>query len=104
MPSVRSGTSPFTAVSPSATRTRGAMTGGRLLFCEHGAAPDAAVRRWQDRLDRPWSALAGGCHLNRAIAPLIESAGFRLGEIRNAYLPRTPRFAGYNTWGAAESA
>lgn len=78
--------------------------GGRLLFCEHGAAPDAAVRRWQDRLDRPWSALAGGCHLNRAIAPLIESAGFRLGEIRNAYLPRTPRFAGYNTWGAAESA
>jgi ubiquinone/menaquinone biosynthesis C-methylase UbiE len=75
--------------------------GGRLLFCEHGAAPDESVRRWQDRLDRPWSRLAGGCHLNREMAPLIASAGFRFDRVHSAYLPHTPRFAGYNTWGVA---
>jgi ubiquinone/menaquinone biosynthesis C-methylase UbiE len=75
--------------------------GGRLLFCEHGAAPDAAVRRWQDRLDGLWGRLAGGCHLNREMAPLIASAGFRFDELQSRYLPKTPRFAGYNTWGCA---
>jgi len=78
--------------------------GGRLLFCEHGAAPDAEVRRWQDRLDGLWGKLAGGCHLNREMAPLIASAGFRFDELQQAYLPKTPRFAGYNTWGCARVA
>lgn len=75
--------------------------GGRLLFCEHGAAPDVNVRRWQDRLDGLWGRLAGGCHLNREMAPLIESAGFRFDDLQSRYLPHTPRFAGYNTWGSA---
>jgi SAM-dependent methyltransferase len=75
--------------------------GGRLLFCEHGAAPDAAVRRWQDRLDGLWGRFAGGCHLNRGMAPLIAAGGFRFDELQQAYLPKTPRFAGYNTWGCA---
>ena len=74
---------------------------GRLLFCEHGAAPDAAVRRWQDRLDGLWGRLAGGCHLNRQIDALIGSAGFGFDELQSRYLPKTPRFAGYNTWGCA---
>lgn len=75
--------------------------GGELLFCEHGAAPDNGVRRWQDRLDGVWSRLAGGCHLNREIAPMIQSAGFEFAAVQSDYLPRTPRFAGYNTWGTA---
>ena len=74
---------------------------GQLLFCEHGAAPDAGVRRWQDRLNGVWRPLAGGCNLNREIAPLIRSAGFRIDELHNAYLPGTPRFAGYISWGSA---
>ncbi|WP_291010669.1 class I SAM-dependent methyltransferase [Hydrogenophaga sp.] len=74
---------------------------GRLLFCEHGASPDADVRRWQDRLNGIWRPLAGGCNLNREIAPLIRAAGFQIDELHNAYLHATPRFAGYITWGSA---
>lgn len=77
---------------------------GQLLFCEHGAAPDGGVRRWQDRLNGVWGGLAGGCHLNREIAPLIQAAGFRFDDVQSVYLPRTPRFAGYNTWGSARLA
>lgn len=74
---------------------------GTLLFSEHGAAPDAGVRRWQDRLDGLWSRCAGGCHLNREVAAMIAAAGFRLGRVDSAYLHGAPRFAGFNTWGAA---
>ena len=34
--------------------------GGKLLFCEHGRAPDESVRNWQDRLQPLWGPLAGG--------------------------------------------
>jgi len=74
---------------------------GQFLFCEHGAAPDDEVRRWQDRLNVVWGRFSGGCNLNRPILPLIESGGFRIQQSRSAYLPRTPRFIGYNTWGTA---
>ena len=77
---------------------------GKLLFCEHGAAPDAAVRRWQDRLNGGWRRLAGGCNLNRDNAALIAQAGFRLDAVHSAYLPGAPRFAGFNTWGVASPA
>jgi len=61
--------------------------GGRLLFVEHGRAPDAGVRRWQDRLTPMWRACAGGCHLNRPISSLIEDAGFRIDRIETGYIP-----------------
>ena len=50
---------------------------GRLLFVEHGRAPDPNVVWWQDRLTPIWKRLGGGCHLNRAIASLIGGAGFQ---------------------------
>jgi len=78
--------------------------GGDLLFCEHGRAPDAGVRRWQDRLDGPWSSIAGGCHLNRDIPALLREGGFDVAELDTMYLPGTPRFAGFNYWGAARQA
>jgi len=74
---------------------------GRLIFCEHGKAPDEAVQRWQDRLNPLWGRLGGGCNLNRDIPALIEAAGFGIDNLEMMYLPSTPRFAGFNYWGSA---
>lgn len=75
--------------------------GGRLLFCEHGAAPEERVRRRQDRLNPVWKRIAGGCNLNREIPGLLESGGFAIQGLETMYLPKTPKFAGYNYWGGA---
>jgi ubiquinone/menaquinone biosynthesis C-methylase UbiE len=61
--------------------------GGKLLFAEHGQAPDASVRRWQDRLTPAWRYIGGGCHLNRPIRTMIEVAGFRIERIETGYIP-----------------
>jgi len=60
---------------------------GRLLFVEHGLAPDRSVRWWQDRLTPAWQCISGGCHLNRPIRNMIEGAGFRLDRIETGYMP-----------------
>ena len=78
--------------------------GGRMLFSEHGLAPDASVARWQARLNGVWGAIGGGCNLNRDIAALIRAAGFAFDDLQTGYLPKTPRFAGYNYWGCAHAA
>ena len=49
---------------------------GRLIFVEHGRAPDTGVSVWQDRLTPVWKRIGGGCHLNRRIDELIRKAGF----------------------------
>ena len=69
---------------------------GRLIFCEHGLAPDPKVAKWQSRIDPIWGKIAGGCHLNRNIPELITSAGFEIENIEQMYLPSTRSFAGYN--------
>ena len=61
--------------------------GGRLLFAEHGLAPDESVRRWQDRLTPVWRRKGGGCHLNRPIRSMIEGAGFHVDRIETGYIP-----------------
>jgi ubiquinone/menaquinone biosynthesis C-methylase UbiE len=73
---------------------------GRLLFCEHGRAPDESVRRWQDRLTPYWKKIAGGCHLNRNIPALINEAGFACQDLQAMYLPGL-RPLTYNYWGEA---
>lgn len=76
--------------------------GGRLLFAEHGAAPDAAVAQWQGRLERWfWPKISGGCHLTRRPDLMIPEAGFRLESLETMYLPKTPRALGFNYWGTA---
>jgi len=74
---------------------------GRLLFVEHGRAPDLGVARWQDRLTPLWKRVAGGCHLNRGIPDLIEGAGFRIERLQSAYAPEGPKIMTFLYEGAA---
>lgn len=57
---------------------------GRLLFLEHGRAPDPGVVLWQDLLTPAWRRIGGGCHLNRKIDVLIMAAGFQITDSQRA--------------------
>jgi ubiquinone/menaquinone biosynthesis C-methylase UbiE len=74
--------------------------GGKLLFCEHGRAPDESVRRWQERLDPLWGKIAGGCHLSRDMPALLRDGGFACNDLQTMYLPG-PRPLTFNYWGEA---
>lgn len=76
---------------PAAARALGEVrrvlkNGGRLLFVEHGLAPDLGVRRWQDFLTPAWRCVSGGCHLNRPIRSMIEDSGYRLESLETGYM------------------
>ena len=60
--------------------------GGKLLFAEHGLAPDESVRRWQNFLTPAWKRIGGGCHLNRPIRTMIESSGFQIDRLDTGYI------------------
>ena len=91
------------ALSANKEMRRVLKPGGKLIFCEHGLAPDGGVAKWQARIDPYWEKIAGGCHLNRDIPQLIQAAGFEIQSMEQMYLPSTPKFAGYNYWGVATS-
>ena len=74
--------------------------GGTLLFCEHGAAPDPGVHRWQNRLNPIWRHVGGGCQLNRDIPTLIRTGGFEITGLESMYIPGW-RPASFNYWGSA---
>jgi ubiquinone/menaquinone biosynthesis C-methylase UbiE len=74
---------------------------GRLIFVEHGRAPDTAVARWQDRLTPLWKRIGGGCHLNRKIDEIIQEAGFQIQELTTSYIPG-PRPMTYTYQGIAQ--
>ncbi|WP_247715206.1 class I SAM-dependent methyltransferase [Qipengyuania mesophila] len=78
--------------------------GGRLLFLEHGRAPDAGVARWQERFEPVWKPLAGGCHLTRPIGASLRGAGFAVEPLGQAYLEKTPKVLGWMEWGVARKA
>lgn len=77
--------------------------GASMYFSEHGAAPDASVRRWQDRINPLWGRIAGGCNVNRDVRGMLRGAGFELAEVESLYLPG-PRPLTFNTWGRATRA
>lgn len=72
---------------------------GRLIFMEHGQAPDPDVASLQDRLAPALRVLAG-CNPNRPIERLIKDAGFNITDIETSYLDG-PRFIAYHFVGEA---
>lgn len=78
--------------------------GGKLLFLEHGRAPDIGIARWQERIEPLWKPLAGGCHLTRSVGATLRGAGFEVEPFGQAYLARTPKVLGWMEWGVAHRA
>lgn len=76
--------------------------GGSFLFCEHGLAPDPAVRKWQRRLEPLWKTVLGGCHLSRPVRGTIEQY-FAIGDWSGGYQKQGPRFPGWIEWGHAHA-
>lgn len=61
---------------------------GRLLHIEHVRSPDGArLACWQDRLERPWGWITGGCHPNRPTEQTLASAGFDTSEVASDRMP-----------------
>ena len=60
---------------------------GRLLFIEHGSAPDSRVRGLQHWITPLWKRLAGGCHLDRQVNMILGEAGYDLVDSETGYLP-----------------
>lgn len=77
---------------------------GKLIFCEHGQAPDESIQKWQKRINPTWKKIAGGCNLNRPIPQLLTHSGFRIEKMDTQYLPSTPKVAGFNYWGVSSIA
>jgi len=75
--------------------------GGKLLFCEHGKAPDRIIQKYQNIINPLWKRIGGGCNLNRDIPLLIEDNGFKLNQLETMYLPGW-KPASFNYWGSAE--
>jgi len=76
--------------------------GGKLVFLEHGRAPDEGIAKWQDRINGVWGKLAGGCHLNRVPDLLIEKEGFEMVNLDRRYAAKMPKIAGFLTSGVAQ--
>jgi SAM-dependent methyltransferase len=75
--------------------------GGKALFLEHGAAPDAGPAKWQRRIEPVWKRIGGNCHLTRAISGAYAAAGFTLADVEKGYMPKTPRPFGWVESGEA---
>ena len=72
---------------------------GKLLFTEHGLAPDKKIKVLQNLVNPIWKRVSGGCNLNRNISMLLKGAGFYTVE-EQMYIPGF-RFYSYNYWGKA---
>jgi ubiquinone/menaquinone biosynthesis C-methylase UbiE len=74
---------------------------GKLIFCEHGKAPDKGIQWVQNMINPFWKCIAGGCNLNRDIPQFIEDNGFKMTHLETMYAFGW-KPASFNYWGTAE--
>jgi len=68
--------------------TRVLRRGGRFLFLEHVRSESSPrLAGWQDRLERPWGWIAGGCHPNRDTAATLEASGLEIERVERLEMP-----------------
>jgi SAM-dependent methyltransferase len=65
--------------------------GGSYLFAEHVRSTDPKSAKWQDRLEKPWGIIGGGCHPNRDTGATLAAAGFDVQVTDEGRLPIVPR-------------
>ena len=73
---------------------------GKLIFSEHGKAPDVNIYNWQKRLNPIQKRIAGGCQLDVNIPVVIKDSGFETLSFDSMYIPG-PKFLSYHYWGTA---
>jgi len=64
--------------------------GGRYLFLEHVRSESPRLARWQDRLERPWGWMGGGCHPNRATAETLHGSQLEVERLDTDRFPKAP--------------
>lgn len=74
---------------------------GTLIFYELGLSPDAAVQRWQRRLEPLYHQFFQGLYLTRDIPALLVQGGFQVKQMEKGYLAPFPKSASYCWWGIA---
>lgn len=74
---------------------------GKLIFCEHGKAPDKVIQKWQNLINPLWKNISGGCNLNRDIPLIIQENGFKINNLEKMYISEWKPLS-FNYWGTAE--
>ena len=74
---------------------------GKLIFCEHGKAPEKSIQKWQNMINPLWKRFGGGCNLNRDIPLIIEENGFKISKMETMYIPGW-KIGSFNYWGTAD--
>ena len=75
--------------------------GGKLIFVEHGLAPDENVVKWQKRFNGLTQKWGGGCNLDRDIEAIIRGSKLEVEKLEKFYLPKGLRAGAYTYRGVA---
>lgn len=74
--------------------------GGKFTFIEHGLSSDPKLQPWQHRLTPIQKRIADGCHLDRAIADIVQTH-FSKVAVQTFYAEGLPKIGGYFYQGTA---